>query len=137
MGAVCIRKAVQHWQMNWNETQAYHFPLLTRAWVFQERLLSPRVIHFSHNELIWECMGHGGCQCGGFDVRTKAKLSAWNHQSSWHAAVELYTSLNLTFEKDRPNALHGFTNFYAKQIAVSAQDEYFGGRRKTMALDML
>jgi hypothetical protein len=27
------------------------FPLFTRAWVFQERLLSPRVIHFSKQEI--------------------------------------------------------------------------------------
>ena len=27
------------------------FPLLARAWVFQERLLSPRVLHFGSREL--------------------------------------------------------------------------------------
>lgn len=31
------------------------YPLLSRAWIFQERLLSPRVIHFGHTELAWEC----------------------------------------------------------------------------------
>lgn len=29
--AVRIRKAVQHWEMNWNENQVNRFPLLTRA----------------------------------------------------------------------------------------------------------
>ncbi|KAH9895541.1 heterokaryon incompatibility protein-domain-containing protein [Xylariomycetidae sp. FL2044] len=31
------------------------YPLLSRAWFFQERLLSPRVLHFGHSELVWEC----------------------------------------------------------------------------------
>lgn len=31
------------------------FPLFTRAWFLQERLLSPRVLHFGHMELFWEC----------------------------------------------------------------------------------
>jgi hypothetical protein len=38
-------------------------PLLQRAWVFQERLLSPRVLHFSSWELIFECRTTSYCQC--------------------------------------------------------------------------
>jgi hypothetical protein len=30
-------------------------PLNQRAWVFQERLLSPRILHFGENLLFWEC----------------------------------------------------------------------------------
>ncbi|KAK4458532.1 heterokaryon incompatibility protein-domain-containing protein, partial [Cladorrhinum samala] len=37
------------------------FPLLTRGWVYQERLLSRRVVHFGPDELAWEC--HSGIQC--------------------------------------------------------------------------
>lgn len=29
--------------------------LQTRGWLFQERMLSPRVVHFSRNQLWWEC----------------------------------------------------------------------------------
>lgn len=31
------------------------YPLLSRAWVFQERLVSPRVIFFTKTQLIWDC----------------------------------------------------------------------------------
>jgi hypothetical protein len=31
-------------------------PLNTRAWVIQERCLSPRVLHFGSQQLFWECM---------------------------------------------------------------------------------
>ncbi|KAG9231789.1 heterokaryon incompatibility protein-domain-containing protein [Amylocarpus encephaloides] len=30
-------------------------PVNTRGWVLQERLLSPRVIHFCENQIAWEC----------------------------------------------------------------------------------
>jgi hypothetical protein len=40
------------------------FPLLTRAWVAQEMLLSPRVLHFCNGELVYECMsGSAICSC--------------------------------------------------------------------------
>jgi hypothetical protein len=31
------------------------WPILSRAWVFQERLLCPRNIYYGHSRLIWEC----------------------------------------------------------------------------------
>ncbi|KAI9711707.1 MAG: hypothetical protein M1820_001851 [Bogoriella megaspora] len=39
------------------------YPLLGRAWVYQERILSPRVLHFSKYELYWECREISKCQC--------------------------------------------------------------------------
>ena len=37
-------------------------PLGRRAWVVQERLLAPRVIHFGANQLFWECNGLKACE---------------------------------------------------------------------------
>src|SRR4051812_38751569 len=39
------------------EWQRYieYAPVNTRAWVFQERLLSPRVVHFAKDQIFWEC----------------------------------------------------------------------------------
>ena len=31
-------------------------PLNRRAWVMQERFLSPRVLHFSRSQIFWECL---------------------------------------------------------------------------------
>lgn len=33
-------------------------PLLSRAWVFQERFLSPRILYFGTEQLYWECRCH-------------------------------------------------------------------------------
>jgi hypothetical protein len=39
------------------------FPLTQRGWVFQERLLSRRILHFGKHELIWECNETLWCEC--------------------------------------------------------------------------
>ncbi|KAK5659360.1 hypothetical protein OQA88_1453 [Cercophora sp. LCS_1] len=45
------------------------FPLLTRGWTYQERLLSPRVLHYGPRELFWECMQDMDCHCGKLKFR--------------------------------------------------------------------
>lgn len=37
-------------------------PLNRRAWVLQERILSPRVLHFGHEQLFWECRESSACE---------------------------------------------------------------------------
>jgi hypothetical protein len=48
-------------------------PLLKRGWVCQERLLSPRVLHFCEKELIWECRESSSCQCSCFNPPIRLK----------------------------------------------------------------
>ncbi|OAL32870.1 hypothetical protein AYO20_07661 [Fonsecaea nubica] len=45
---------VDHEDWNKNVSQS---PLNGRSWVLQERLLSPRVLHFGASQLYWECSG--------------------------------------------------------------------------------
>lgn len=40
------------------------YPLMTRAWTLQERLLSRRTLHVTASELIWECKTTLYCECG-------------------------------------------------------------------------
>jgi hypothetical protein len=53
-------------------------PLLKRAWAFQERLLSPRTVHFTDDMLRWECLELLTCELNvtlnGFQVLDKAAL---------------------------------------------------------------
>lgn len=39
-------------------------PLFKRAWTFQERIISPRILYFTGEELVWECYETTACQCG-------------------------------------------------------------------------
>lgn len=41
------------------------FPLNTRGWTMQERLLSSRILHVTAHEMIWECRKTYYCECGG------------------------------------------------------------------------
>lgn len=68
--------ARRRWRHIWTKgnsfepLQAPYYPMLDRAWVFQERLLSTRVIHFTTNELMWECREMKACECLEMDKVT-------------------------------------------------------------------
>jgi hypothetical protein len=57
------------WELPFNMSQEanLHTPLLKRAWAYTERLLSPRVLHFTGSELILECREAYQCECGRID----------------------------------------------------------------------
>lgn len=60
-----VRRKLPHWATNPTAMPTQDNPLLSRAWVFQERVLSPRVLHFCLREMVWECCEHTLCECGG------------------------------------------------------------------------
>ena len=37
-------------------------PLHKRGWVFQERLLAARVLYFTHDQIMWECLTDAKCE---------------------------------------------------------------------------
>jgi hypothetical protein len=68
---------MNEWELpfNMSEEANLHTPLLKRAWAYVERLLSPRVLHFTKSEMILECREGYSCECGRisdttFDSRT-------------------------------------------------------------------
>ncbi|KAI1083879.1 HET-domain-containing protein [Whalleya microplaca] len=38
-------------------------PLFHRAWTYQERMISPRVLYFTEREIIFECFSAKSCEC--------------------------------------------------------------------------
>lgn len=60
------------WELPFNLTKEanQHTPLLKRAWAYTERLLSPRVLHFTKSEMIMECREGYSCECGRIDDPT-------------------------------------------------------------------
>jgi hypothetical protein len=86
-------------------------PLLCRAWGFQERLLSPRVLHFSFDELVWECKAGIDCECG-YSVSPSGTT-----ESSGPIGRDIFKEL---LSKNEP---HSFPNLATKEILNLAVQE--------------
>ncbi|KAF2122477.1 heterokaryon incompatibility protein-domain-containing protein [Lophiotrema nucula] len=67
---VAVRAPLTHWDTLLPSRLAYDYPLLARAWVFQERILSPRTVHFCGSEIVWECRETCACECGSLGGST-------------------------------------------------------------------
>lgn len=112
------------------------FPLLDRGWVFQERFLSPRVLHYCNAELVFECRNGARCQCNhersdhGFKgdlMRLFAEgpgLEAFQRTKGWWAVVSRYSRLKLTYDKDILTALSGISR---RVGAKQPTDDYVAG----------
>ncbi|TRX96436.1 hypothetical protein FHL15_002708 [Xylaria flabelliformis] len=111
-------------------------PLLSRAWVYQETILSPRTVHFHREELVWECREALRCECGYYDSIHNQRLLLQNSWKSpytqflapigqlrseylyaqWDSIVWAYSNLKLTRDSDRLPALAGLASFSAKNL---------------------
>ncbi|KAH7381556.1 heterokaryon incompatibility protein-domain-containing protein [Pyrenochaeta sp. MPI-SDFR-AT-0127] len=98
-------------------------PLLARGWVFQERVLSPRTLHFGSSETGRESHSMKTCECshlcqadniGWWQNLSKNRVRSWD----WMKIVDDYTSLDLTVQEDRLIALAGL----AKELLWRASD---------------
>ncbi|KAK7973872.1 hypothetical protein PG989_015720 [Apiospora arundinis] len=58
-----FREKIEH-ELSVDLTTDLHFPLMARGWIYQERMLSPRVLHFGYHELFFECATNCQCECG-------------------------------------------------------------------------
>lgn len=124
-------------QSDQEQYRVQQFPLLTRAWTYQELLLGARIVHFAEHELVWECQESTRCQCGGVktDVMPRDLLTFMKDNEvyplerysrlakRWRAIVEEYSKLKLTCEKDKLPALSGLAR-YMQQYRT---DRYLAG----------
>lgn len=132
---------IPHWtSVGWSNLSVF-FPAFERAWIYQERLMSPRILHFSSHELIWECREEVACDCGAtHDVAPNGDIEFRRLVGNlsrpifgkdrelyelWHTIVEKYSQLtkNLTYQSDVFPALSGI----AKRFAFLADDQYIAG----------
>jgi hypothetical protein len=133
------------------QNQVENTPLNKRGWVIQERVLAPRIIHFS-NQLFWECQTTSACEiaptgqpmlCRGSQsfyrdlVTTLEKLShderdacegKKNHfrhlvRRSWWQLVQKYTACGLTNPTDILRAVEGIAVIMEEVLG----DEYHAG----------
>lgn len=115
-------------------------PLASRAWVWQETLLSTRVLHFTQSELIWECKSDicaedGILPHGIYSIGLLKKL-LWCEKdpyNGWHNLISTYSIRQLTYESDRLPALSGVA---AKINALTQWDYLAGLWKEHLPLDL-
>jgi hypothetical protein len=120
-------------------------PLNWRGWVFQERFLSTRVIHFGRSRVYWECGKTTRCEVPGkeIDKDLASNSSTSRSKSYWQSilrgsettdknkAVEMWMAIidhysahgNFTFVTDKLVAIGGL----ASRVQKSTQCRYFAG----------
>lgn len=129
-------------------------PLMRRAWVVQERLLAPRVLHFGSRQLFWECeldasedfpLGPPAVLVRQdqqnlfkrFD-ETAMHFTEFDHPSPahavWQRALSSYTHASLTKSEDKLVALGGI----ASELSSNISDGYVAGLwKEQMATELL
>jgi hypothetical protein len=120
-------------------------PVNSRAWVLQERLLAPRILHFSQSEIFWECQCLKASEAFPLgmlplvDCRspvsiqkddvdeedTPSKVPYYSLLKTWNSVVERYSPLQLTFPSDKLVALSAL----AQQVSLTypAGGKYLAG----------
>ncbi|KAF2737079.1 HET-domain-containing protein [Polyplosphaeria fusca] len=121
-------------------------PLIERGWVYQERLLSPRVLHFGAEELIWECMTESSCQCGEgvwavqhnpwvanrwynsksqLDIPTLLTLPLQEAMEVWRGMVQDYSKTQLSHPDDIFPAITGAAKVISESLVQRGFDSTY------------
>lgn len=111
-----------------------NYPLLKRAWALQERLLSPRILHYTHQEMAFECTERQQCECASrhdsvWDSDAKAartymrtEVSSTESVRIWKLIIWHYSLLDLTHVSDKLMAVAGLAKTFARP-----EDRYVAG----------
>ncbi|KAF2110756.1 heterokaryon incompatibility protein-domain-containing protein [Lophiotrema nucula] len=123
----------------WEDNVDYA-PLNKRAWVLQERLLSTRVLHFSTDQVLWECCENYACETFPRSVPHHLRGSIPSVNSNirdlhsiashgihgekqvaqlWAQIVDVYSGANLTFREDKLVALSGVARKLGNELNIS------------------
>ncbi|KAH7268630.1 heterokaryon incompatibility protein-domain-containing protein [Fusarium solani] len=127
------------------------FPLLSRAWVYQEMRLSRRILHFCSDEIMWECRSARNSESGiSNEYRdseeqpfylgiTKIEAGKYAHLDCaglWWQTVREFSRLNITYHTDKLPAMAALAERMAEMRF--GDDKYLAGLwRSTLAQDLL
>ncbi|MCJ1351417.1 MAG: hypothetical protein MMC33_001401 [Icmadophila ericetorum] len=104
--------------------------LSQRAWTFQERALSARIVHIGRELNFWDCKeacigedikwGTYNVRDDGFNqlsnlLNPDADLPEWKYHDNWAFVVREYSKRKLTYGSDKLAALDGLATAFAKK----------------------
>jgi hypothetical protein len=126
--ATCVIKAITDSEVR--PSISVH-PLNERAWTLQERLFAPRIIHYTNQQMIWQCKSCMASEDNQYDIRPKYPapvndlLNMGNKRldfngnptsrsdigsTGWYQLVRSYTSRNITCLSDILPGLSGLAS---------------------------
>ncbi|TVY17032.1 hypothetical protein LARI1_G005997 [Lachnellula arida] len=129
---------VKHFHDHWSR-------LNSRGWTLQERILAPRKIHYTPDEIAWECTTQQCCECSPTPVAVETTdnlrliqrdtgLSIIDRSTQWHDLVDEFTSRTLSQGSDRLPAISGLAGL----MRFDSEDEYVCGLwRNNLARELL
>lgn len=102
-------------------TDSRIYPLNRRAWALQERFLSTRILHFTTEQLVWECRKHAASESFPYGLPNHIQEyhsernrllnpSSTASSPSWSEVVRLYSKGKLTFPSDKLVAISGLAS---------------------------
>lgn len=109
-------------------------PLNSRAWAFQERILSPRKLMFGGDQMYWECkevlFSEDGVRGRPNILLVEQVLNSETKQTGrerrkngWPSIVTAYSERQLTYLTDKMPALAGL----AEEIGLATSSKYYAG----------
>ena len=142
---ILMRKSQSH-HVDFANSCLYEQSPFTRAWALQERLLAPRIIHYTKNEVIWECSSSACCECKkmpdwpleNLKLSTTATLNnsanVREMAAQWRWLVMNYGSRELTRPSDILPALSGLAQKFSRGLVLG---DYVAGLWANDLLDGL
>lgn len=136
------------------ETEVSRALINTRGWVLQERILSPRVLHFGERQILWECREGDAAEIYPDGVPDKIRHSVARFKNldpdrhiannktgsssvayrSWFQIVRAYTACDLSFPGDKLVALSAVVEVMRNIL----RDEYVAGMwRRYLEFELL
>lgn len=115
-------------------------PIEHRAWTFQERMLSPRLLIFSNTNMRWLCKcwsaydGGSEDMLGTHDAGMGTLTAVGNWDQKWRSIVYEYSRRKISFSDDKFPAISAI----AQERGKETNDEYLAGLWKsTLPKDLL
>ncbi|KAI9704665.1 MAG: hypothetical protein M1820_005413 [Bogoriella megaspora] len=140
---VCQNIAREHNRFEVQMCMPSPLPITRRAWTLQESVLSNRVVHYTGNELVWECNEWYRCECGLAEYQIEddddvtARLirqpdllrvsSRAGIHKKWRDLVVMYTERQLSYDVDKLVAINGIADSVARAILMKPIDRYLAG----------
>lgn len=107
-----------------------YYPLLTRAWVYQERILSTQVVQFGHYEVFSECRSCVRCECDGIGYHGSSSADPTVQMKVEHSQALELVDEGFNEETDESDMSHRRAQLWHTMVTTYCPVLVLGERRQ-------